>query len=119
MTKSQPGACRRAKRKLVLHCRLARLPNSCAGLVPLLTRLIYDLVLDQAGWCHPTPSQRIESVALDLNELCIELDEIEKMPRISKSLAAKVAEQRRTLISSLFALERLATPGLRRSAKGT
>jgi hypothetical protein len=120
MTESQPTACRSvAKRKLLLRCRLAKLPSPFADLVPLVSTLIYDLVLDQSGCCHPTPSQRIESVALDLNELCIELDEIEKMPKISKSLAANVAEQRRALVSSLFALERLATPGLRRSAKGT
>ena len=117
MTESRPTACRSMpKRKLVLHCRLAKLPAPFAELVPLLATLIYNLIFDQSGYSHPTPSQRIEAVALDLNELCTELDEIEKMPKISKSLAAKVTEQRRTLVSSLFKLERLAAPGLRRSA---
>jgi hypothetical protein len=105
-----------SKTKLVFHCRLVKLPSQHADLVSFLATFIYDIAFEPKN-CNPTPSQRIDAVTLDLHELLHELDDIEKMPKIGKNLGSKVAEQRRSILSSLMRLEELAAPGLRRPSK--
>jgi hypothetical protein len=82
--------------------------------VSLLAALIYDAGLNAAANRSPTPSERLSAVTVDLDVLIRELENIEGSRDIGTGFAAKIAEERKRLISALSRLERAAAPGLRR-----
>lgn len=105
---------------VLLRSELIKLPRPASELVALFGTLFYSLGSEspeEEGHRSPTPSERLDAVALDLNQLATELTEIESLPQTKRAFASKIAEERRRLVSVLSRLEHLALPGLRRSGR--
>ncbi len=104
--------------QVVLRSKLVKVPELDGEVFSVLGSLIYEaLRRAETESASRTPSECIEAVALDLEQLAVALAEIETMPKLRRRFAERVAEERKIIVSAMLRLERLARPGLRRSGK--